>query len=462
MKTIKKIFTGFITACMVLSAGSITAFAAETDISNSNSLGNSLVQYAMNSGWAASIPAFITPSVQDEVNTNQYSVDVSDIVLGNTEKLVTTIEYDGKLVEANGVEIPYTLYDANGEVTTGNEIISTDSGNPNAVASYSFGAALNQKAKYAGTYTGTATFNFTAEEKIYTAEEIENDAHLFGIGATKSEYVISKFNDDFTEVTIFSNGKDSDGEMMSFQSRQSPMRAYNSTLKKAIIESKVHSVSNNSFYGCAALTELVISSGVNSVDDYAFSNCTSLESVIISDGLTSIGENAFSSCTSLRNLTIPNSVTSIGNGAFWDCSSLNTVRLSSNIKAINARTFYSCTSLESIEIPVGITSIGSEAFFNCTALKNIDLPNSITAIGDNAFSSTGLTEIVIPEGVTTIERRMFYDCPSLSKIVIPRSVTSIEDNVFYMCKNLNSIHGYSNTFAETWANSNGYTFVAID
>ncbi len=462
MKTIKKIFTGFITACMVLSAGSITAFAAEADISNSNSLGNSLVQYAMNSGWAASIPAFITPSVQDEVNTNQYSVDVSDIVLGNTEKLVTTIEYDGKLVEANGVEIPYTLYDANGEVTTGNEIISTDSGNPNAVASYSFGAALNQKAKYAGTYTGTATFNFTAEEKIYTAEEIENDAHLFGIGATKSEYVISKFNDDFTEVTIFSNGKDSDGKMMSFQSRQSPMRAYNSTLKKAIIESKVHSVSNNSFYGCAALTELVISSGVNSVDDYAFSNCTSLESVIISDGLTSIGENAFSSCTSLRNLTIPNSVASIGSGAFWDCSSLNTVRLSSNIKAINARTFYSCTSLESIEIPVGITSIGSEAFFNCTALKNIDLPNSITAIGDNAFSSTGLTEIVIPEGVTTIERRMFYDCPSLSKIVIPRSVTSIEDNVFYMCKNLNSIHGYSNTFAETWANSNGYTFVAID
>ncbi len=531
MKTIKKILTGFITACMVLSAGSITAFAAEADISNSNSLGSSLVQYAMNSGWAASIPAFITPSVQDEVNTNQYSVDVSDIVLGNTEKLVTTIEYDGKLVEANGVEIPYTLYDANGEVTTGNEIISTDSGNPNAVASYSFGAALNQKAKYAGTYTGTATFNFTAEEKIYTAEEIENDAHLFGIGATKSEYVISKFNDDFTEVTIFSNGKDSDGEMMSFQSRQSPMRAYNSTLKKAIIESKVHSVSNNSFYGCASLTDLIISSGVNSIDDYAFSNCTSLEDIAISDGLTSIGENAFGSCTSLRNLTIPNSVTSIGNGAFWDCSSLNTIILSRNMKTINARTFYSCTSLENIEIPVGITSISSEAFFNCTALKNIELPNSITAIGDNAFSSTGLTEIVIPDGVTAIERRTFYDCPSLRRIELPNSVTSIGElafysckslsevnvpnsvttigneafsgcssltnitipdnvtsigsktfsaclalseitigsgtsnianNAFYKCSNIQTISGHSGTYAETWANSNGYTFVAID
>ncbi len=254
MKTIKKILTGFITACMVLSASSITAFAAEADTAN-NSIGNSIVQYAMNSGWAASIPAFITPSVQDEVDTAQYNVDISDIVLGNSEKLVTTIEYDGRLVEANGIEIPYTLYDANGEISTGDEIISTDSGNPNAVASYSFGAALNQNAKYAGTYTGTATFNFTAEEKIYTAEEIENDAHLFGIGATKPEYVISKFNDDFTEVTIFSNGKDSDGEMMSFQYRQSPMRAYNSTLKKAIIESKVHSVSNNSFYGCASFIQ---------------------------------------------------------------------------------------------------------------------------------------------------------------------------------------------------------------
>lgn len=42
----------------------------------------------MNSGWSASIPAFITPSVQDEVNTKQYGVDVSDIVLGNNENLL--------------------------------------------------------------------------------------------------------------------------------------------------------------------------------------------------------------------------------------------------------------------------------------------------------------------------------------------------------------------------------------
>lgn len=392
MKTIKKILTGFITAFIIMTSSCIPTFAAEADISNNNSFGSSLVQYAMNSGWSASIPAFITPSVQDEVNTKQYGVDVSDIVLGNNEKLVTTIEYDGRLVEANGIEIPYTLYDANGEISTGYEIISTDSGNPDAIASYKFGAALNQSPKYAGIYMGTATFNFATVEKtiVYTAEDIEKDEHLFPIGKTKPEFVVVKYNDDYTQADIFANGKISDGRMKDFDFSNN----LNRNLKNVNIKSGVTTIGNSAFYQCQSLTNITIP-----------------------DGITSIGKESFYYCKSLTNINIPDSVTTIGSFAFSNCSSLSNISIPNNITSIESSTFYKCSSLSSINIPNSVTSIGSSAFSYCTSLVNIIIPDSVTSIGNSAFTK---------------------------------------------CSNLKTIYGYSNTYAETWANSNGYTFVAID
>ena len=549
--------TGIITACMVLCASSITAFAADTvDLTENDNSGNSIVQYTMDSSWKASIPAFITPSEQAEINTEQYSVDVSDIMLSNDEALSTTIECDGVLVEANGVEIPYTLYDANGEISTGDEIISADSGNPDAIASYKFGAALNQSPKYAGTYMGTATFNFsTVSNKIvYSAEDIEKDEHLFAIGETKPEYVVAKFNDDFTEVTIFANGENSDGIMKDFESfSKSPMYQhnhfkiatinygvtnigdyafyyctlfnqinipdtvtkignqafYNCSLSEISISNSVTSIGAMAFYFCDSLTNIYIPDSVTSIGVGAFRSCTSLmdisipenvteisnftfydcsllETINIPDGVISIGNSAFSGCSSLKSISIPDSVTSIGNNAFYGCSSLETINIPDGVTSIGEKTFQGCSLLntinipnsvisigsgcfsackllESISIPDGVASIGSQTFSGCSSLKSISIPNGVTSIGSQAFSGcSSLKSISIPDSVTAINNYTFSSCTSLKEITIGKNVNSISTNAFSLCHILNTVCGYSNTYAETWANSNGYTFVAID
>ncbi|MDE6477350.1 MAG: leucine-rich repeat domain-containing protein [Mycoplasmoidaceae bacterium] len=425
-KTIKKIMTGIITACMVLCVSSITAFAADTvDLAENDSSANSIVQYTMDSSWEASIPAFITPSEQAEINTEQYSVDVSDIMLSNDEALSTTIEYDGVLVEANGVEIPYTLYDANGEISTGDEIISADSGNPDAIASYKFGASLNQSPKYAGTYMGTATFNFsTVSNKIvYSAEDIEKDEHLFGIGATKDEYVIAKFNDDYTAVTIFANATDSDGIIKDF---------------------------GNTYDSADTWSPMT-------------QNKETLKSVEIKENVISIGKTTFSGCKLIPNITIPESVTTIGDGAFINCSSLKNVNIPDGVAKIGTTVFAGCSSLVNIDIPDSVTIIGNSSFLNCTSLKNIDIPNSVTTILGYAFMyCTSLENVNMANSVTEIYPGVFKGCTSLVSVTVSDKITSIDRTVFQGCSNLKTICGQSDSYAETWANSNGYTFVAID
>lgn len=588
-KTIKKILTGFVTACMVVSASSVTALAADTvNLNETGSAGSTTVRYTIDSGWSATIPAYINPTEQGNADTEAYSVTVSDVMLGSSATLVGTVEYDGKLVEANDVELGYILCDADGEITTNKEIIYADAGSPDATTSFSFGAELTEKPKFAGNYLSTATFNFAVNERVftigetqpenviakfnedysevdiftagndsdgimkdfsgdspmqeqavkletaaiesgvtkigsqafnscnkltsvaipdtvtsigsdsfedcgslntiygsygsaaeewaennsfdfvnttvYTTEDIENDKHLFAIGKTKPEYVVAQFNNDFTEVTVFSNGQDSDGKMRDFSSGStlnSVSKMNNSSLVKANIKNGIYSVAPYTFYTCETLTDINLG-GIASVEEGAFGYCTSLETVVIPNSVTFLGDSAFSGCHSLKQINIPNGISELNFGLFWDCKALDNIVIPDSVTTIDQKAFYSCTLLKNIVLPAHINSIGSNAFFNCTALTNIALPDSLTSIGDNAFSSTALTEIVIPNGVTAIENRTFYDCEALSKIVIPSSVTSIGDNVFYMCRNLTSVHGYSGSYAETWANSNGYTFVAMD
>lgn len=567
MKTIKKILTGFITACMVFSAGSVTALAADT-LSEANSSGSTTVRYVMDSGWKATIPAYINPSEQGNADTEAYSVTVSDVMLGSSATLVGTVEYDGKLVEANDVELGYVLCDADGEIVTNKEIIYADAGNPDAETAYSFGAELNEKPRYAGNYSGTAAFNFAVNERVftigetqpenviakfnenysevdiftagndsdgimkdfsgnspmqaqadklnaasieggvttigsqafnacnkltsvsipdtvtsigsdsfedcgslntiygsygsaaeewaennsfdfvnstvYTAEDIEKDEHLFAIGKTKPEYVVAEFNDNFSEVTIFANGNNSDGLMSEKYAyttdTASPMTKNWETLKKAVIKS-----------------------GVASIGNYVFSTCHNLTSVVIPDSVTKINAQAFSWCDSLISINIPNSVTNIGFGVFEYCTSLEAVHLSENISAIENNAFYWCHALKNINIPNGVTSIGDNAFNRCYALEEIRIPDKVTSIGKNAFRECSLlNNVVIPNGVTEIQPETFYGCAALQNITIPNSVTTIGYNAFHKCSALKNIQGISGSYAESWANSNGYTFISID
>lgn len=286
--------------CLATVLGCISVALASGD--------TSIVKYEASETYTVSVPEYIIPQdVDEEVDTDAYSVSASNVRLSDGKELKISVAYDGTLTESNGVETPYKLVDSNGDITSGDVILTQTAGQPDAVPAVTFGAAVLEKAKYAGVYADTATFVTDASEKTYTAEEIEADEHLFAIGKTVPEYVVAEFNDDFSEVTIFANGENSDGRMMDFRTNNynpqkqgvSPMCIYPDTLKRAnVVE------------------------GVTSLGAFAFQFCEKLASVTLPNSLKTFGQSGFDGCSSLASVTIPSSVTSINNSAFWSLGSL--------------------------------------------------------------------------------------------------------------------------------------------
>ena len=181
---------------------------------------------------------------------------------------------------------------------------------------------------------------------------------------------------------------------------------------------------------------------------YSYRNA--IQNVSLPDGLTSIGANAFFHCIALKSVTIPDSVTSIG---------------------LNAFTF--CSSLPQITIPDSVTSIGEGAFSCCSALVSVIIPDSVTSIGEKAFERcSSLSSVKISNGVTSIQGWAFYSCAALTSVTIPASVSTIGENAFGWYWNTEAneiqqvdgftIYGYNGTAAQSYAEENGVTFVALN
>lgn len=84
--------------------------------------------------------------------------------------------------------------------------------------------------------------------------------------------------------------------------------------------------------------------------------------------------------------------------------------------------------------PCSLFGIASGAFADNNTLHSITLPNTLKVIGENAFSN----------------------CTSLKKVYIAPSTINISKNAF--SKNI-TIYGQSNSFAETYAKTNGIPFI---
>ena len=134
----------------------------------------------------------------------------------------------------------------------------------------------------------------------YTSQEIANSDHMFFLGATKPEYVVAIFNEDFTSVTINRNGSNSDGKVMSWNpgTGLSPMQQHKDTLTSAIIKEGVKNTGQvganyGSFYGCTNLKTVRFMNGIEHIAQDTFNGCTSLSEVYIPSSLLSAGSNAF-------------------------------------------------------------------------------------------------------------------------------------------------------------------------
>lgn len=170
-----------------------------------------------------------------------------------------------------------------------------------------------------------------------------------------------------------------------------------------------------------------------------------------------------------KNVTVPNKLSSftvleIADEAFMNNKDIESVSFA-NAKAIDAIgefSFAGCTSLKSVNIPSTLDKIGFGSFMGCTSLTDINISSNISVINGQVFQNcTSLTEFTVPNSVGTISDFSFAGCTSLEKVVIPKTVKNISAKAFLNCDKL-TIFGYTNSYAQTYAEENGINFVALD
>lgn len=490
-KLTKQIISIALGAVTAASCGTM-AFAADKTLNQDTPSGSSPVEYSEESTYTATIPAYIkVQKMSEDVDTNANSVTLRDVIIPDGKSLVGTVTYNGVVAEENNVKIPYKLATAEGDLTSGSTIITQTSGKSTEEKTSHFGAVATEKPKYSGYYTDTATFSFD-EVGVTNAffEQIKANNYTLNIGKTKPEYVVAKFNKDFSKVTISKNGNDSDGLMKNDAFAYVNMEGITEhhlqqTLKEAEVLDGVKSIGNLTFYSCLHLTDVNISNSVISIGRDAFSACDKLVNVNIPNGLTDIGIRAFERCPSLKNIIIPSSVTSIGNFAFNGCYSLKSIEVAEDnlnyssedgvLFNKNKSNLICCPGGKAGEytIPDFVTSMSSGAFSNCRSITKVVIPNTITSIPYGAFTQCyALTDVVIPNSVTSIEDSAFKQCSSLANITIPSSVTNIGTDAFndtYKKQegeprdNKNryiTLFVTTGSYAETWAKTKGCKFVA--
>ncbi len=118
----------------------------------------------------------------------------------------------------------------------------------------------------------------------------------------------------------------------------------------------------------------------------------------------------------------------------------------------------------------GIKSLGAYSFSGCSNLTNIQFPSDITEVATHCLNGTAISSISIPSGVTLIGLDALRDCPNLRDVYIynpnctiyGESSTISNSTVDKYFGNFNgTIHGYSGSTAEKYANRFGMKFSVI-
>ena len=186
----KKLFA-LLLAITMMATLSVTAFAADYDTTGDKGMN---VTYSVAPAYTVTIPETVTIGAEGTEKT----VSAEDVVVNKGQYVSVTLAADNNFTvkTAEGAELTYTVT-ANGEnVAPGGEILAVNpADSATGTANITFDIDESD-IKYAGTYTGTATFtiavkdvpkamiNFTIDGTPYQAEE----------GMTWAEWIDSASN----------------------------------------------------------------------------------------------------------------------------------------------------------------------------------------------------------------------------------------------------------------------------
>ncbi|MBR3596338.1 MAG: leucine-rich repeat protein [Clostridia bacterium] len=192
----------------------------------------------------------------------------------------------------------------------------------------------------------------------------------------------------------------------------------------------------------------------------------------------------------VKKVVIDNEITSIGSSAFSEATLLEEITIPSSIAKIGSTAFAFTTSLEEIIIPSSVIQIGSGAFAggikkvtvsggeNFTVVDGILYDYNMTTVMFYPMSKNE-AEYIMPETVVSADMYAFYGCSNIKSITFSESFESINYTIFYWSSldsvtilNKNAtinyiptntvINGYIGSTAETYAQTNGNTFIALD
>jgi hypothetical protein len=243
------------------------------------------------------------------------------------------------------------------------------------------------------------------------------------------------------------------------------------------IPASVTEIEDEAFYTCFELLYITIPDSVITMGENCFYGCQKLSSVTISDSVTTIGATAFASCNLLSKISIGSGVKEIGAFAFSNCGNITNITVSADNSVYHAKdnclieteSKYLLKGCNTSLIPDdgSVEIIGDSAFEGCANIENVTLPKTITTICDSAFRGcSSLKSLIIPSSTTHIDDYAFSDCENLLSVTIGKNVTFIGKNAFgYDASVLIEgfiIKGYSGSVAETYANENEITFIALD
>ncbi len=130
-------------------------------------------------------------------------------------------------------------------------------------------------------------------------------------------------------------------------------------------------------------SSVTIPSKVKNIGVWAFYG-SNVSNITIPSSVKRISDEGFGG-SSISKITVPNTVTSMGYGVFDSCYCLEKVELPSNLKEIPWRTFVHCESLNTVNIPNSVTDIGAHAFYKCYSLEDITVGDNVQTIGDKAL-----------------------------------------------------------------------------
>lgn len=310
----------------------------------------------------------------------------------------------------------------------------------------------------------------------YTAAELESFGNkVYQIGLTKPEYVLAIFNKDNTSAVVVKNGAESDGKVKNFNARNSPFYVHRQTLKEVEVREGITNIGLYMFYGCGNLKDVLIPISVESINNFAFCDSKSMKSIYIPKNVKYISGSAFTLKDTLVRIDASaqnKHYIAINNVLFSkDMTQLvfvatglkyKTFEVPQSVKSIGSYALYNMKTLEDIIIPEGVTQIGHYAFGYCIKLKDLIIPSTVNRIENYAFyGCKSLTSVAIPEGVKEIRDNTFNGCSSLASITIPSTVEEIDSTAFKNCPSFNTVRGKAGSFAQSWANNNGYIFEAI-